>query len=143
MTLGQVRGDLSLWDHSSEDLGGLGRPPLPHASHKAHLRRASTEGSGAKRREEERRTLGRRLSPCLQPCLKPIRSPAFPSCGPVNPYTFHSSHLCSIPCSKTFCLRQAAIKGHNQTPEGKPGPEPRSREAAELSCQECWAVSRW
>lgn len=120
------------WDHNSEDLGGLGSLTLPRAAQKACLRRASAEESGAKRREEERRTLGRQLEH-LPPAMPEASSIPCMSVMRANKSLHLLLQLFVI--YPWFCLQSAAIKGQNQTREGKPSPEPRSKDATEKDAQ--------
>lgn len=46
----------------------------------------------------------------------------FPPRAPRNCDTFGSNFCVLAPCSKNFCLPQAASKVQNRTGEGKPGP---------------------
>lgn len=118
------------WDHNSEDLGGSGSLTLPGAAQKACLRRVSAEESGAKKREEEKRTLGRWLEH-----LPPAMPEAIPCMSVI--WANKSLHLLLLlfVIYPWFCIQQAAIKGQNRTLEGKPGPELRSKDATEKDAQ--------
>lgn len=120
-------GFASCKDHKPGVAGGH----LPHGEEKASLRRVSTEGNRAKRREGKDRALGGWFEP-LPPAMPEASSTHLISqfWGPTNHCAFCFHYLYSASCSKRFCLQQAATKGAE--PNSRREARPRTKKQRSL-----------